>query len=80
MTLFKLVASSSGEKVANYSEQCSRRVSSVVGAYRNPWTLMLQDLASAVIRKMNICINHKSFGWYNIIYERRITCHFNVEQ
>ena len=33
MTLFKLVASSSGEKVADFSEQCSRRVSSVVGAY-----------------------------------------------
>ena len=33
MTLFKLVASSSGEKVADFSEQCSRRVLSVVGAY-----------------------------------------------
>ena len=33
MTLFKLVASSSEEKVADFSEQCSRRVSSVVGAY-----------------------------------------------
>ena len=36
MTLFKLVASSSEEKVADFSEQCSRRVSSVVGAYYNP--------------------------------------------
>ena len=33
MTLLKLVASSSEEKVADFSEQCSRRVSSVVGAY-----------------------------------------------
>ena len=33
MTLFKLVASSSEEKVVDFSEQCSRRVSSVVGAY-----------------------------------------------
>ena len=33
MALFKLVASSSEEKVADFSEQCSRRVSSVVGAY-----------------------------------------------
>ena len=30
MTLLKLVASSSEEKVADFSEQCSRRVSSVV--------------------------------------------------
>ena len=37
MTLFKLVASNSGEKVADFSEQCSRRVSSVVGAHWNPW-------------------------------------------
>ena len=37
MTLLKLVASSSGERVANFSEQCSWRVSSVVGAYWNPW-------------------------------------------
>ena len=35
MTLFKLVASSLGEKikVADFSEQCSQSVSSVVGAY-----------------------------------------------
>ena len=33
MALFKLVASSSEEKVADFSEQCSQRVSSVVGAY-----------------------------------------------
>ena len=32
MTLFKLIASSSEEKVADFSEQCRRRVSSVVGA------------------------------------------------
>ena len=37
MTLFKLVASSSAEKVADFSQQCSQRVSSVVGAYWNPW-------------------------------------------
>ena len=33
MTLFKPVASSSEKKVAHFSEQCSRRVSSVVAAY-----------------------------------------------
>ena len=33
MTLFKLVASSSEEKVADFSEQCSQFVSSVVSAY-----------------------------------------------
>ena len=33
MTLFKPVASSSEKKVADFSEQCSRRVSSVVAAY-----------------------------------------------
>ena len=33
MTLFKLVASSSEEKVADFSEKCSRRVSLVVGGY-----------------------------------------------
>ena len=32
MTLLKL-ASSSEEKVADFTEQCSRRVSSVVGGY-----------------------------------------------
>ena len=37
MTLFKLVASSSAEKVADFSQQCSQRVSSVVGAYWNLW-------------------------------------------
>ena len=37
MTLFKLVASSSAAKVADFSQQCSQRVSSVVGAYWNPW-------------------------------------------
>ena len=31
--LFKPVASSSEKKVADFSEQCSRRVSSVVAAY-----------------------------------------------
>ena len=36
MTLLKLVASSLGEKVADFSEQCSWRVSLVVGAYWNP--------------------------------------------
>ena len=33
MALFKPVASSSDKKVADLSEQCSRRVSSVVAAY-----------------------------------------------
>ena len=33
MTLFKLVAYSSEETVADFSEQCSQRVSSVIGAY-----------------------------------------------
>ena len=32
MTLFKLAASSE-EKVADFSEQCSQRISLVVGAY-----------------------------------------------
>ena len=36
MALFKPVASSSEKKVAVFSEQCSRRVSSVVAAYWNP--------------------------------------------
>ena len=36
MTLFKVVASSSEEKVPDFSEQCSRRISLVVGAYWNP--------------------------------------------
>ena len=39
MTLFKLVASSSEKKVANFSEQRSQPVPSVVGAYLNPWQL-----------------------------------------
>ena len=43
MTLLKL-ASSSEEKVADFTEQCSRRVSSVVGGYWNPWTHSLTDL------------------------------------
>ena len=33
MTLFKVVASSEEEKVPDVSEQCSRRISLVVGAY-----------------------------------------------
>ena len=33
MALFGLVASSSGEKVADFFEQCSQHVSSVIGAY-----------------------------------------------
>ena len=33
MTLFKLAASSSEKKIADFSEQCSRHVSSVVSAY-----------------------------------------------
>ena len=33
MTLFKLAASSSEKKIADFSEQLSRRVSSVIGAY-----------------------------------------------
>ena len=37
ITLFKLGASSSEKKVADFSEQCSRHVSSVVSAYWNPW-------------------------------------------
>ena len=37
ITLFKLVASSFCKKVADLYEQRSRRVSSVVGAYWNPW-------------------------------------------
>ena len=43
MALFKLVASSSEEKVADFSEQCSRRVSSVVGAYWNPCSIHVGD-------------------------------------
>ena len=38
MTLFKLAASSE-KKIADFSEQCSRCVSSVVDAYWNPWTV-----------------------------------------
>ena len=37
MTLFKLAASSSEKKIADFSEQCSQSVSSVVSAYWNPW-------------------------------------------
>ena len=33
MTLFKLVASSLGEKVADFSEQCNQHVLLAVGAY-----------------------------------------------
>ena len=36
MTFFKFVASSSEERVADFSEQCSRRILWVVGAYWNP--------------------------------------------
>ena len=43
MALFKLVASSSEEKVADLSEQCSRRVSSVVGAYWNLCSIHVGD-------------------------------------
>ena len=41
MTLFKVVASSSEEKVPEFSEQCSRRISLVVGAYWNPWPTLI---------------------------------------
>ena len=41
MTLFKVVASSSEEKVPDFSEQCSRRISLVVGAYWNPWPTLI---------------------------------------
>ena len=39
-TLFKLAASSSEKKIADFSEQRSRRISSVVGAYWNPCMLL----------------------------------------
>ena len=56
-TFLKLIASFSGKKVADYSEQSSRRVSSFVGAYWNPCSVHVVYLYCALITlKMEVLV------------------------
>ena len=54
--LFKVVASSFWKKAADFYEQSSRRVSSAIGAYWNPWVLLLvvQAVLVAVVTMVEV--------------------------